>query len=276
MKIINEEQVVKLYETKTIKEISKELGSYPNKISSILIKNGIKPKSKFTVKKIVNDTFFDEINCEEKAYILGFFIADGCIRKEVDKRCGSVSYRMCFSNSIDDYDVIKIIHDRICPNNKLIEIHNTSDGANRKKQINVQWTSRHMVDVLINKYGICTDKTKNINFELAENLIPELYMPHFIRGVIDGDGTVGKYDIRIVLNSKKFGEQIVSFFKKKFENKSDVVEDFIYTINECKGKTVNYWRLRIPIGKGRKKLMRKILYENANIFLKRKKEKIYE
>lgn len=276
MKNINEKLVIELYKKKSLNEIAKEIGTYPGKISSILLKNGIKPKSKFTVKKWVNDSFFDVIDCEEKAYILGFFIADGCIRKEIDKRCGSTSYRLCFSNSIDDYEIIDLIHKKICPNNKIVETHNTSDGANRKKQYILQWTSRHMVETLISKYGICTNKTKNTEYSIPDGSIPYEYMSHFIRGLIDGDGTIGKCDIRIVLNSRAFAEQIASFFEKEFEPYSNVVEKFIYTIYEYNGKTVNYWRLRIPIGKGRKKLMKKILYGNANIFLTRKKEKLYD
>ena len=271
---INEQEVIELYKTKSIKSIADDVNTYPSKISSILRKHGIKPKSKFSVKKWTNDTFFDNINEEDKAYIFGFFIADGCIREEYDKRCGSTSYRMCFSNSIDDSEIIHLIHDKICPNNKIIEVHNTSDGAKRKKQLTLQWTSRHMVDTLLNKYELKISKTKDVQYKLPDGSIPQNLMRHFVRGLIDGDGTIGEYDVRIVLNSPKLCEQIVSFFEKEFDKHKDIVESFTYSIYECNGKTTNYWRLRIPTGKGRRKLIKKILYEDATIFLNRKKEKI--
>ena len=271
---INEQEVIELYRTESIRKIAEKLNTYDSKISSILKKHGIKPKSKFSVKKWTNDTFFDNIDEEEKAYILGFFIADGCIREEYDKRCGSTSYRMCFSNSIDDSEIIHLIHDKICPNNKIIEIHNTSDGAKRKKQLILQWTSRHMVDTLLGKYKLNISKTKDIQYKLPDGSIPQNFMRHFIRGLIDGDGTINDCDIRIVLNSPKLCEQIVIFFEKEFDKYKEVVERFTYSIYECNGKTTNYWRLRIPTGKGRKKLIKKILYEDATIFLNRKKEKI--
>lgn len=274
MKILNEELIIELYKTKTLKEIANEIGSYPLAISNVLKKHGIKPKSKFTVKKNVNDNFFDVIDSEEKAYIFGFFIADGCIRKEVDKRCGSISYRLCFSNSILDKEIIDIIHNRICPDNKLIEVHNMSDSVNRKKRCILQWTSRHMVNVLFEKYKLSEHKTMDCNYSLPENVIPREYMRHFVRGMIDGDGTITKSDIRIVLNSPFLGEQIANFFIDEFKKYNDVVESFLYKITEEKGKTTNFWRLRIPTGKGRRKLMEKILYEDSKIFLKRKKDRI--
>lgn len=49
----------------------------------------------------INDTFFDVIDSELKAYALGFLVADGCIKHE--KRAnGNFSYRVAFNNSIDD------------------------------------------------------------------------------------------------------------------------------------------------------------------------------
>lgn len=50
------------------------------------------------------------------------------------------------------------------------------------------------------------------------------------------------------------------------------MEEFKYNLNEYKGKTVTYYKLSMSACKGRKKLYEKILYENANIFLDRKRE----
>ena len=33
----------------------------------------------------INDTYFDVINTEEKAYLLGFLVADGCCRLEKER-----------------------------------------------------------------------------------------------------------------------------------------------------------------------------------------------
>jgi hypothetical protein len=268
---IEEKEVIELYKTESIKTIAKKLNTYDNKISSILKKNGIKPKRKFKGWKKVNDTFFDIIDTEEKAYILGFFIADGCIKMEKDKNGEITHSRLCFSNSIDDEEIINHIHSVICPENKMIYTHNTKDGANRKPQITLQWTSKHMKDVLVNKYKITPRKTYDLNFEFPIDTIPENLFRHFVRGYIDGDGTFNCERLGFVFNSKKFAQQIINFFKKEFEKNKPFVEDFIYRIYEIEGKTTKYYKVSFSAGKGRRKLYEKILYENSTIFLKRKR-----
>lgn len=268
---INEEEVIELYKTETINAIAKKMNTYDNKISSILKKNGIKPKTKFKGWKKVNDTFFDVIDTEEKAYILGFFIADGCIRMEKDKKGNFTHSRLCFSNSIDDEDIINFIHDTICPENKIIRIHNTKDGANRKPQLVLQWTSRHMKEILVDKYKITPRKTYDLNFELPLNSVPDNLFRHFVRGYIDGDGNFNSEAICFVFNSKKFAHQIIDFFKNEFEKNKQLVEDFKYRIYEIQGKTTKYYKVSLSAAKGRKKLYEKILYEDSTIFLKRKR-----
>ena len=59
----------------------------------------------------INEEFFDNIDSEEKAYLLGFFIADGCMQKEEKKRNGEIysySYRFTLNNSIDDLEIIEL------------------------------------------------------------------------------------------------------------------------------------------------------------------------
>ena len=273
---INEQEVVELYKTKSIKDIAEKVNTYPYKISLILKKNGIKPKSKFKGWKKINDEFLDIIDTEEKAYILGFFIADGSIKEELDKRDNGKRYRLSFSNSIDDKEIIELIHEKICPENKIQYFHNTKDGSNRKPQLTLQWTSNHMKDTLMEKYGILPRKTYDIDYKLPENSVPENLFRHFVRGFIDGDGTINGGDIRFVFNSKPFALQIINFFEKEFERHKELIEDFSYTIREINGKTTKYYRLRLPIGKGRKKLYENILYNNANIFLERKRYGFYK
>ena len=272
-KCIEEKEVIELYKTENIRAIAKKLNTYDSKISSILKKNGIKPKTKFKGWKKVNDTFFDEIDTEEKAYILGFFVADGCIKLEKDKNGEITHSRLSFSNSIDDEEIIAHIHSAICPENKMLHTHNTKDSVNRKPQIILQWTSKHMKDVLVNKYKIIPRKTYDGDFEIPLDTIPEELFRHFIRGFIDGDGTFNKSELRFVANSDKFALQIINFFRKKFEQHSDLIDNFKYSIYKINGKTVTYYRVRLPMGGGRKNLYKKLLYEDATIFLNRKKNK---
>lgn len=117
-----------------IKNLSSKYGVSQYKINEMLIKEGLKNRR---VKYKNNDTYFDNIDTHEKAYILGFLIADGCIKLE-KRRSGNYSKRICFSNSIDDFEVIEYIHDKICPEVKLLTFHNTKGAINRKPQITLQ------------------------------------------------------------------------------------------------------------------------------------------
>lgn len=79
----------------------------------------------------INDFYFDEIDSEDKAYLLGFLIADGCIRAEKRKN-GNISYRICFSNSVDDEEAIKLLHSKICPKASLTIDNQSTESVTRK------------------------------------------------------------------------------------------------------------------------------------------------
>ena len=67
----------------------------------------------------INDEFFDEIDCEEKAYLLGYLVADGCICV-TPRKSGNNTYRISFNNSIDDKEAIDLMHKCICPDATIV------------------------------------------------------------------------------------------------------------------------------------------------------------
>ena len=257
----------------SLKELSEKYNCSTQTIGKHLKALGVKSNRQC---KWVNDTYFDEIDTEEKAYLLGFFIADGCIRVEFDRRLNNIhGFRLCFTNSIDDEDIIKLIHERICPNNKLQYVHNTKGAKNRKPQITVQWTANHMVEVLKNKYKILPNKTNDKEFEFPFDTIPEELHRHFVRGFMDGDGSINKSELRFAFTSEPFMNQILSKFTDLFKKHEDTVWDFSYTITPYQGKTTNYWTVFIPMGHGRDKLIKNYLYKDSSIYLERKYNKAY-
>lgn len=96
-----------------------------------------------------------------------------------------------------------------------------------------------MVDTLMNKYCIKEAKTFDTSYKFPFELIPKEYHSAFIRGFMDGDGTISKEDLRFVFNSKVFAEQIVNIFRDLF-SEWDIIQDFKYTLSEINGKTVKY------------------------------------
>lgn len=261
-------------EGKTLKEICSLVGFYPDKISKYLKSFGLKPHHN-NKTKWVNEHYFDSIDSAEKAYILGFFIADGCIREEYDKRDGGLRTRLCFANSTDDAEIIERIHDILCPYNKIQYTHNTAGAKNRKPQIQIQWTSRTMVKNLKELFGIVPKKTFEVTYIFPFEKIDKKYHRDFIRGFIDGDGTISKEDIRFVFNSPLFAKQIVDiFYENVYLPNKDLMYDFKYTLTEINGKNTKYWRVRIPTGHGKYRFYKKYLYDNAKMFLSRKKKRL--
>ena len=63
-------------------------------------------------RTFVNDDFFLEIDCELKAYLLDFFLADGYVR--MNARCKNSFHFGIALMKRDEY-VIQWFHDFICP-----------------------------------------------------------------------------------------------------------------------------------------------------------------
>lgn len=163
----------------------------------------LKVKSK-NVRNLTNHNYFDIIDTEIKAYLLGFLLADGCISK------GYGVNTIVIHNSIDEYDIIKTFKEEICPENKILFRKNKS----KKDTCSIKLSSSHMVDTLINKYKIKPNKTFDFDFIFPFNEIDDKYIKHFIRGFFDGDGSIGSKHIEFLGTSYKFMCQLEEIFFK--------------------------------------------------------------
>lgn len=131
-------------------------------------------------KYVANDTFFDIIDTELKAYILGFLYADGFIT--TDGRIG-------ITLNIKDKEILELIRDSLSPNSKIVYVN--YQNIKRAPQVKLRFRSFQLYKRLI-ELGFTIDKT-HTNCEILSN-IPEQYKKHFIRGYCDGDGSV-RYDL---------------------------------------------------------------------------------
>lgn len=130
--------------------------------------------------KSVNESFFEKWS-PDMAYVLGFFVADGCLAKNQKRR----NYYIEFVST--DFDIIEKIKHKLNADQKI--------GARRgngawKKAYRLQIGSKRMFDSLIN-YGFSQNKSKI----LSPPDVPKEYFPDFLRGYFDGDGCIswGKY-----------------------------------------------------------------------------------
>lgn len=123
-------------------------------------------------KYAMNESYFSKIDSQNKAYILGFIMADGSVNDR------SIEIRL----HNKDKEVLNFIKREICPLKPLYEI---KEHGWTKKQFMLKLSSVALVSDL-KKIGCIQRKTFTLKFPKIESK----YHHHFIRGYFDGDGCV--------------------------------------------------------------------------------------
>ena len=206
-------------------------------------------------KYIPNDTYFDKIDTEQKAYWLGFLYADG-YNNETKRE---VKIRLQRS---DESHLLKL-RDAIYPDAQRPLYY-------RRNSCELYIANAHMSRQL-KSLGCMQAKTFKVHFPF-DAMPAELYS-HFIREVFDGDGS-------IVLSTLKSGAHKTMFSiigNRPFMSEINHVIASSCGIGEnqlidYKGKDE---RIATVIWSGCRQCIkiREYLYNNATIFLQRKRDK---
>jgi len=226
-------------------------------IYDIIQRKGIK---RIANKKYdVNSKFFKTIDTEKKAYWLGFLYADGYVRMKND-RSGELRLKLKQS----DRNHIELFNNHLNSNYPIKDI--TSKVIVEDKEYNSLCSSlsiynTEIVQDLFDK-GCVNNKTQKIRLpEINDNL-----MKHFIRGYFDGDGSISSnkkftnnYTISMVSN-KIFIKEIKKYLEEKI-----IIEPTIYDYENY--STITISKIEDVI------TTYNYLYEESNIYLKRKKIK---
>ncbi len=269
-----QEEVVSLYnQGYAHSQICSKLNCAKSSVSSVKIRfKDILKDVTILNENTCNHNYFDIIDDEYKAYLLGFFIADGCLSSDYKRSNG----RFCVSIQFGDLNIIEFFQKFIAKDSKIDISNKSTVEIKRVDQAKLRWTSKHMRDIFIDKYKITPNKTMNPNFKFPMEEIPDNLKRHFIRGFIDGDGCFeqkeGKiFTITLVSTSVDFLNQLGD----EICNLSEGIEK---NIKECNGKTINWFRLRFNMFRDNKpeKIFKiyNYLYKDSNIFLSRKRDKI--
>lgn len=140
--------------------------------------------AKIKRKYYVNEEYFDMIDNQDKAYILGFLYADGC-----NHGTGGISISLEESDKM----ILEEMRNAIGIEAPLRYVDNSNKhdfGYTYKNQYCMSISSYHMAHVLSIR-GMMPNKS--LILEFPQWLKPELYS-HFIRGIFDGDGSLYRYD----------------------------------------------------------------------------------
>lgn len=135
-----------------------------------------------TIRWQTNRDYFAEIDTPEKAYILGFLVADGHIRDDGRKIQVSVKE--------SDADLLRAIAAEIGCDAPLTV---TVNRYGQSRMVRLLLCGKKLVDDL-NKMGVYHDKSRTATYPAVP---PELER-HLVRGLWDGDGYIGRRQIELI------------------------------------------------------------------------------
>ena len=200
-----------------------------------------------------NENYFEQIDTEEKAYWLGFLYADGYVYH-------NISYSVELTLKYEDKRHVRKFAESVGYDgniqDKEVTLNNKIFKASR-----VTLCSKKMTEDLIDK-GCMQHKSLILKFP-NENKLQKDLVRHFIRGYFDGDGS-------IVYSCNSLRMSILGTY------------DFLYTLSKHISLNTGY-DMKIPQkskskaydikygGNKQCKAIYNYLYDNANIYLHRKK-----
>ena len=197
--------------------------------------------------------YFEKIDTEIKAYLLGLFTADGCVYTTNSSKLFNIQLKS------NDFYMIEYIKNELKAPRKIVR-----DKRDKSASISV------INDIFVNnliKNGVTEGKSDRFFPKISEALIP-----HYIRGLFDGDGSIVIRKAHSYGNSMRCCVILPAHF-----NLINQIKEYLEThlqlshLNLCNDGGGAY-SIRYS---SRKDFLTvtDFMYSNANLFLKRKFEK---
>jgi len=245
-------QLIELYEKhKTLQAVAKHLNLSLEKVRKLFINNNIDYAKR--LKYLFDDNFFNNKN-EESFYWAGFIYGDGCIEKRNN------NYKLKIQLKYSDIDHLKLFLKNIKSNHK-IQYHKQFENResfkkNYYESCILKISSTKLANSLKDNFNIYPNKTKTIF--IPDNILNSNLFNHFLRGLIDADGS---YDLKshkmtLAVNKNTLDNLEIKFQDLNIKYYTQKRSENLYTICVSKYKEIlkliNY------------------LYNNSNIYLSRK------
>lgn len=213
----------------------------------------------------LDTNYFDKIDTQDKAYILGFLYADG----NVGLKKGTVTLSLQESDS----EILNKINKCICSNAPL---HIIDQSNHRQPNENTDYHYSNMASLKIYSKHICHKlieygvyENKSLILEFPQWINQDLYN-HFIRGYFDGDGSFctrvadgyGRRDLITITSTDSFCRSIKSIISDTL----NIPSGNIYDASCHNGIT----KVLSISGANQTKLILDWIYKDANLYLERK------
>ena len=213
----------------TIKQIAKDYNVSYQYCSEKIIGLGLKKPGKRVLN--IDESYFNNIDTPNKAYILGLWYADGCnqIRNVVT---GDGKYHVCISLQESDVSILYQIKDELKYDGKITKLKKRDSVIEgrmiKKENLQNQYSLAiysKQISLDLEKYGVVQNKSLKLKF--PELLDSSLYS-HFLRGYFDGDGSIiytsYKYIWKII-STKDFCESVKKIIESIFNIKLSMEYD---------------------------------------------------
>lgn len=226
-------------------EIGKRLNHSGSSVLTLLHSNGYDVSGN-KYKYSVDEKFFESIDNEEKAYILGWMYSDGNVTPQ-----GLM--RICLHHQ--DEEILQEIKSIMQYSGPLLykPARNTS-----ARQVELGISRKKIVDDLIN-LGCVPNKSLILKFP-TEKQVPKHLCRHFVRGYFDGDGHVSNHNVNITSSY---------FFCKSLNDVLPCKSTNIYQRYKDRLPEDSAYQLHIGTDSEIIKFLQWI-YTNATIYLQRK------
>lgn len=235
----------------TIAEISKGLGISKSAVNRRLRILGINIPNYHNALKFDN-TVFDTIDSEEKAYWLGFLYADGYVSS--DKNIIAVTLKA------DDWNHLEKLKVFFRAFSHKVVYGTTILNGKQYSNCSLQVCDKHLKERLVS-LGCTPRKSLTLKFPDISIFTKSSLVYSFIRGYVDGDGCLtfsksGRLELNI-LGTEEFLSGIQRIFPNRFKS--------IHHIKRTKSDIC-----KISVTGNNADYVSTILYQNASIYLQRK------
>lgn len=231
------------------KDLIKEYGISDRHYQKVIIENGGKLNER-TQKFNFNEDYFENIDTEDKAYFLGFIVADGCINNKT------------LNISQKEPDILY----------KFKKYINFEGTVRKDKNRNIHTVNLYSEKIISDLYklGIYSNKTMIVKYPE----IPKQLENHFMRGLFDGDGCIS-------IHKKREGSRDISDRGQVniCSGSRDFIEEYVERLNKYCSITKN--KIRCPRGTYNVidwasfsdiEKFYDFFYKDATVYLERKKE----
>ncbi|MBI2134341.1 hypothetical protein HYU11_06720 [Candidatus Woesearchaeota archaeon] len=206
-----------------------------------------------------DEYFFDTFN-EASSYLLGFIYADGNVSWN-PKKC---YYSLTITSSAKDRDHLEKFRNLLKSNKPLLFSAKTNSY---RLIVNSKRMCKRLIDL-----GVIPNKSLKVKFP---EFLPSQYLKHFIRGIIDGDGSINYFNRK---RSPYFSIRIYSGSQPFLIKLAEKISQSINVGGNVRKIGKNVYSLAYECSRGKR--LAEYIYSDADIYLKRKylpyKENILE